>query len=355
VTNKELIKFLREHRDDKVFGGGDFDFQKSWNKFADQYGFEKDSGAVKITLSDYGAYFTHTVSQSVLQPAGAIVASLVLIFGGWVATVNASFGSLPGDFLYPVKLATERVQLTLAATSEQKARLHTEFAGRRLDEVIEISSSSVEGKVEKVRGAVESFKESITSATNAVSDIATSSPESAAAIAIAVDQKMEVMASVLSIEEVNENATEEHSEQIAEAQSSVAASDHSLTETIVSSNETAQKDSTDRYLQDSFKKDMLEIDSRSAALLVRVDNIALAVADGRTTYDFSKNLEVIREVLDDSAEQMNKAKTYFAAGGWRRVLEIVTDLKIKLTNAEELVLDMEIEISTGGSSLPAHQ
>jgi len=34
--------------------------------------------------------------------------------GGWIATVAASSGSLPGEWLYPAKIATEKTQVVMA-------------------------------------------------------------------------------------------------------------------------------------------------------------------------------------------------------------------------------------------------
>lgn len=76
------------------------------------------------------------------KPAVAMT-SIVLIAFGSITTVNASTNSLPGDPLYGLKVATERAQLQLA-NNERRATLHTEFAERRLQELLEISSNHPE-------------------------------------------------------------------------------------------------------------------------------------------------------------------------------------------------------------------
>jgi hypothetical protein len=53
----------------------------------------------------------------------------------WVAT-SASARSVPGDLLYPLKLATERVTFVLASGPDRKAELRLTFADRRLDELV---------------------------------------------------------------------------------------------------------------------------------------------------------------------------------------------------------------------------
>jgi hypothetical protein len=66
--------------------------------------------------------------------AVALAAVLVLILIG-AGTVTASTSSLPGDTLYPVKTATEKVQGFFTLDSEAKANFHMKLAQRRLDEL----------------------------------------------------------------------------------------------------------------------------------------------------------------------------------------------------------------------------
>lgn len=61
------------------------------------------------------------------------LAIVVFLFGA--ATISAS--SLPGDLLYPVKLATEKVRFLLTFNSEKKAELRLTFSDKRLEEMIE--------------------------------------------------------------------------------------------------------------------------------------------------------------------------------------------------------------------------
>jgi hypothetical protein len=64
--------------------------------------------------------------------AVALILALFLAGGG---TVMASSDSLPGDLLYPVKMATEKVQAFFTFGDEAKANLHMKFAERRVKEI----------------------------------------------------------------------------------------------------------------------------------------------------------------------------------------------------------------------------
>ncbi len=60
------------------------------------------------------------------------LALVVVLLGA--ATISA--GSLPGDLLYPVKLATEKVKFLLTFDSEKKAELRLTFSDKRLEEMV---------------------------------------------------------------------------------------------------------------------------------------------------------------------------------------------------------------------------
>jgi hypothetical protein len=79
--------------------------------------------------------------RPVMVRAFAIIL-VVLLLG--LATVSLSANSLPGDMLYPVKKAAERVQLFLTIDDEGKARLHAIFAEERTDEFESLLEPDVE-------------------------------------------------------------------------------------------------------------------------------------------------------------------------------------------------------------------
>jgi hypothetical protein len=66
--------------------------------------------------------------------AGVLI-GLVAFSAAGGGTVYASQSSLPGDVLYPVKTAAEKLQLAVTWGSDAKANLHLTLAQRRIDEV----------------------------------------------------------------------------------------------------------------------------------------------------------------------------------------------------------------------------
>lgn len=95
--------------------------------------------------------------------ATAFVAVIFFISSiGTIAAMGAVRGSLPGDIFYPVKIAIEKTQVSLAQDKENKIKLQTEFALRRLEELEALSVDSQNPQPqEKVAEAVNNFKNEV--------------------------------------------------------------------------------------------------------------------------------------------------------------------------------------------------
>ena len=70
------------------------------------------------------------------MPVGLLAAMIIVILAGVMVTggVTASAKALPGDLLYPIKMTSERVQLSIARDPLVRSVLEQEFAGRRYQE-----------------------------------------------------------------------------------------------------------------------------------------------------------------------------------------------------------------------------
>lgn len=337
MNNREVIKLIKNLKDKPEFGGG-FDFKKSWDKFADQYGFEKDYSDFRLTWRDYADYFVHVGSKAMLKPAGALASIFILVFTGWIAAVNVSLASMPGDFLYPVKLVTERTQMMLTATSEQRARLHAEFASRRLDEAMDLSSSTRSDKKALMKTAVDSFKVEVASVTDELKNV--SSTEDARVVtelAEAVDRKAEEYSAVLG----------QSSEDVVEATAVVVAAQEQVTETVVTEHEEQPQQETAEYLDTAFQKDTVDIRNRVDMINVRLDRVEIALGEkGMLTADVSNTIKIVRTAIKDFDDKIADMSGIFAAGGYRTVFERISTMKIVLVNAEGIVAELEILLTT---------
>lgn len=134
---------------------------------------------------------------AVVRPAVIFVLCFAVGTGGWITTVSASLRSLPGDTLYPVKMATEQTQAAVVGALQGRAaatELRLSFATRRAEEVQKVvNTRDVAGdKKERVNTAVENLKIEVQQVSvelqNTKSD---SSPEEAAAVAKQVERKID--------------------------------------------------------------------------------------------------------------------------------------------------------------------
>jgi len=79
------------------------------------------------------------LSSQTMAWAAAAALVLIVLFTG-VSSLSAS--SMPGDFLYPVKLVTEKVRFLLTFDSENRAELRLTFSEERLNELVKLSQQS---------------------------------------------------------------------------------------------------------------------------------------------------------------------------------------------------------------------
>jgi len=65
--------------------------------------------------------------------------SIAVIFLAGAGMIVAAGDTLPGDLLYPVKLAGEKGSLLMALSEEDRAGTQIQFAGRRVEEAVEMA------------------------------------------------------------------------------------------------------------------------------------------------------------------------------------------------------------------------
>lgn len=82
--------------------------------------------------------------------AVAAATILVIVFCG-VGTVAASANALPGEPLYPIKLAAEQVRVTLAFSDIDRAELHIQYAERRAAEIEQMANQGEADKISEFK------------------------------------------------------------------------------------------------------------------------------------------------------------------------------------------------------------
>lgn len=135
--------------------------------------------------------FPWKVMKLVARPAMALVTVAALVLGSGLS-VSASQLALPGDALYGLKIASEKVQVALTFDKKESAKMHVELAGKRINEIKKIkeNTDSVEKKTKKINVAMDKFKEEISTVQNKLDNLnKESSPETTVEVAKIIDNK----------------------------------------------------------------------------------------------------------------------------------------------------------------------
>ena len=355
MSSRQLHNLLKAAKHDPSFGKMSDDALSSGREAL----LNKVSGDIETPvqsgyqLSDFTEYAWWTFSQTILRPVMVGVGLFVLVIGGSLSSVSASSESVPGDVLYPVKIATERMQLTLASSTEKRAELHIEFADRRLEEITDLRSSENANKNEKVIVAVEKFNEEVTQASTAMQEMVESG-EDVIELARAIEQKTDNYENVLAeteadIEASKTEGTEEESVVIEEAVNSAKEQADQVTDAavdvLVENVENEPESPAYEDVQKRFQKDMLDIDTSVKLTLGR-----LAVIE--STLNNNKDIILAEDVdlnalssrIQDFSDQVHDAMGYFAAGGFRRAFDVLGAIEAEIDAVEMQVIAIELDI-----------
>ena len=125
----------------------------------------------------------------------AAVIALPLLFGGAWATASAAQDALPGDTLFSVKTALEDAQVALAQNAADDARLHLDFAAKRLDEMARLAET---GRYGDLTPAAEKFEFHVLAAIQSLGNVAAGDPAEVQALASAITEALSRNTQILS-------------------------------------------------------------------------------------------------------------------------------------------------------------
>lgn len=139
------------------------------------------------------AFFQQFISPRFMEalrgPALAVLAIIGFVAGGSIASVSAAEQSMPGDFLYPLKIVHEQASIMLAKSKTDKLKLKTEFVGRRVVEMKNIAASNSPKKEERLKESVEVLKRDVNTVKEQLADAKDGTVKEVAQAAHLVDQQ----------------------------------------------------------------------------------------------------------------------------------------------------------------------
>lgn len=153
-----------------------------------------------FTLSHVWSILSLIIPQktvyAVVRPAVIFTVCFTLGTAGWITTVTASLESLPGDALYPVKLATEQTQVAVTQAIKGDAastELRVSFVSRRADEVAKVIAAPAVNDAERegrVQIAVANLTSEVESVSVKLNEVKNENPEIAIHVAQLIDTKV---------------------------------------------------------------------------------------------------------------------------------------------------------------------
>jgi len=271
----------------------------------------------------------------VARPIAFVAMVFVMVLGGWIGGVNASLETLPGDTLYPIKLASERAQLTLAS-SGAKARLHAEFATRRVNEVAKLVQSDDNDKAERIQEALDGFQVQMDGVGDSLKDA--HDDDEVVELARVIEQKSDELEAVLEMsdEELDVDSTEA-------IVIAVEGADEDKSQAVSVLVEKSQDSSASRAeLGRQFRNELRNLMSEKGILLNRFER-ALKVAGER-------GVDLGLEGYVGSVEDVdfNEAMNFAGNGGYDRAFSLLADIDGVLRDGVSAIIDAEIVLSHGG-------
>mgnify|MGYP001588884829 FL=1 len=222
------------------------------------------------------------VLRFVARPVGVFVSLMVLIFSTGMFGVNASRGSLPGDFLYQVKLTSEKVKVGFTVAEEKKAVLHVQFAEERVKEIEKVSqkSSSIETKKEQIKVAATGLKDEMTKTNETLDKVKQDQTKSKEVVATVkqVDQKTTELGVRIDQKKEELKDNKEISKSLSEVKAAMAETGVKAVEVIVSKHESGAVKLSDSEIIETINN----IDKKIENAQKKVDEATLQVKEVTT-------------------------------------------------------------------------
>lgn len=144
----------------------------------------------------------------VVRPVAVLLIVAMVGTSGWIATVDASYEALPGDWLYPAKRvmeATQAATVSIIGDTKAEIELHAEFAKRRATEIQGVVNGDDPQKQDQMTATVSDLKEEINSVSIKLEEMKSVKTEGTAAMVQEVQKSTDQINTVL--KEVKEDLT----------------------------------------------------------------------------------------------------------------------------------------------------
>ena len=287
--------------------------------------------------------------QLMRAPALITASIITTVFGGSLLGVSASERSVPGDLLYPIKIASEQTQLALTPDKADKLRLKTEFVGRRVDEIKTIATTPDATSPSRLREAAQGLKRDLDTVKTQLQEVKQATPgQTAVAVAKLVDQKSDDVAQQL--KQVKDTVPQDVKPTLAEAEVAAVHTGVAAVEVLIDT-----KTSTS-------SQDVISDADVAAAIQNKVDGIQATLADATAKLDQSSSSKpavsstdpLIAQAASSSVQQIASASTTLQEVRQlvdQNQLGAVTD-KLYQAAKTAVLVETDVDLATSSTSTP---
>ncbi len=296
---------------------------------------------------DFFAYIKATQFPTLAKSFAGATAVLALLFGGSLGTVNAAGNSLPGDPLYGLKLVTEQVQLRLASLQD-RAVLHTEFAGRRLAEAsaLQLAGPTDPARSANVKVAVNAFKQEIASANLDLQQLAANGDATALQTASTVAAKITSFNTSLDAAATDNKEDATVGVEVADAKSVTKEAQTTAVAVVVDTHEEASTGTSTRDMDTLFQQQLGDLRGRQTFDLHRVTVVQAALvklADrlADTKVPSSDEFKTITYNINQADAGVSEAMDLFAQSAFRAAFDQLSTIDSNLIQIEAKLAEVE--------------
>lgn len=265
-------------------------------------------------------WFRHFVPKQVTYffrgPLVATLSIMTIALGGSVASVSAAEQSLPGDFLYSLKLATEQARLALTPSKDEKLKLKVEFTTRRGEELKSVAQDDSPTRPERVVQAAEILKRDLDTVKQQLDDVnAESEPGKVVEAAKLVDQTSNAIVQSLQMSKLDLPA--ETKEKVTEAQAAAADAGVKAIEVLVTKNQESSDNVSENDVVQALQTHTQTVADATVegSLTVSSTSPVLTITSVVTsTLPFSEAIEQIKTATQQAFAAQKTAETLAGTG-----------------------------------------
>lgn len=300
-----------------------------------------------VLAMHYGLWLSRSF---ISRPIVAGVAGIMIVMSGLLTTVSAAEQSLPGDVLYTVKLLNEKTQLQLASL-DRRAVLHTEFAERRLQEVVQLQKeSNVDRGGAWVAQTMDAYKNEITSANHNLQELQASGDVATVATASQVRQNLAALDSTIT-ETNTANLTPEQSTAVNQAQTATQIVQENSVTVAVQAHQAANSEESTRELSEMFMGQFRAIETRRTFDLHRLSMMRALLqkhadifAQTPATMN-AEDLERLERSINIALADVGPAMDTFTIGNYRVAFDALQRVEDVLRGIEATIAEGEVSVT----------